>query len=121
MVVPVIFVYLAVIEPTASSTSSLLKWFVLFAYVGLAIAYAATVIFGLPVYFLLLRIKKASFVMFGIVGTAAAIVIGAFMLDFPLDREGLVFMVILAVSGLGVSITFRGIAGLAEQVGVPDE
>lgn len=121
VIVPIVFAYLTVIDPTASSASELLKWFAVFAYVGLVIAYSATVVFGLPVYFLFMHLKKESYLLFGLVGAGAAFAIGAFLLDYPFIGEDIVFMVILVVSGIGVSIAFRGIAGVPEQRGLNHE
>ena len=85
---------------------------------GLLIAYPATLILGLPAYFLLLHFQTKSYLVHAVVGTVAALVIGLLLFELPLKLLDQVAAFIIAVCGAAVATTLRAIAGIPDAYDV---
>ena len=116
-IVPVALVFLTLSGFSSSSGSpTFFGWLHLFSLVGLVIAYPATIALGLPAYFLLLHFRKSSYLVFGVVGTLAALFIGLIASGLPPEPYELVFLAMYAMSGAAVALVFRGIAGTPDSI-----
>lgn len=114
-ILPIVFGYLAMIEvSTASNPWAFLEWLPLVGLIGIAVSYATTVVFGLPVYFLLLHFRKTSYPVFVAAGALGALLVGLFIFDLPVEQIEIVWGSALIASGVVVAIAFRKIAGVPE-------
>lgn len=119
-ILPVIIIFSLLTDFDLIRQPSYFDWLFLFAAFGLAIALPATVLVGLPSYFLMLRLDQSSYVKFGVVGAFTSIVGGWLFVEPSLHRTDLEFMALFAASGAVVALAFRRIAGTPSPYDVAD-
>lgn len=119
-IVPLIFVFTITVVLPFEEPAGFVDALTLYTVFGLLIAYPATLIVGVPLYFLLLRIGRHGYREFFAVGAALATIICFALLGVPSGAgifEGL-FAVMLVLCGAAVAVAFRAIAGVGSRDGV---
>lgn len=119
-VVPLILVFTVAVVLPFGEPGDFHNALMLYMVFALLIAYPATLIAGVPLYFLLLGLGRHGYLEFFATGAALAAIIWFALLGVP-TGAGLfeaLFAVMLVLCGAVVAVAFRAIAGVGPRDGV---